>query len=153
MRVVVEIAGAIRGKGAGRAFNTADGPRIFQDNASRKWEAEIRGAGERAMAGRPPSEDAIAIIVEARFPIPTSFSRAKRAEALAGRLRPIVKPDYDNICKALGDGLNQIVWKDDKQIVESAVRKVYNERPGLTIIIETFDPPLLLARRKETTLQ
>ena len=137
---VIELAGAIRGKGAGRAFNTSKGPRVFQDSASRHWEAEIRHAGEYAMGDRHPIDDPVSIIIEARYPIPKSFSRPKIAEALRGSLRPAVKPDYDNIGKSIGDGLNLIVWRDDKQIVEATIRKVYSECPGLTIIVETIEP-------------
>jgi Holliday junction resolvase RusA-like endonuclease len=140
MRIVIELAGAIRGKGAGRAFNTSKGPRVFQDSASRKWETEIRHAGERAMAGRAPTELPVSIIIEARFPIPTSSSKPKTAAMLRGLIRPTIKPDYDNICKSIGDGLNLICWQDDKQIVEATVRKIYSDRPGLTVIVETIEP-------------
>ena len=41
---------------------------------------------------------------------------------------PTVKPDADNIAKAVLDSLNGILWFDDKQICELTVRKVYAER-------------------------
>lgn len=39
---------------------------------------------------------------------------------------PVVKPDLDNLVKAVKDSLNGIVWKDDCQIVKLSAVKAYN---------------------------
>jgi hypothetical protein len=45
--------------------------------------------------------------------------------------------DYDNLCKAIGDAFNSIVWIDDKLIVEICnIRKIYSLTPGITIDFE-----------------
>jgi Holliday junction resolvase RusA-like endonuclease len=141
LKITIEIAGAVRGKAAPRAQATKFGPRIFQDDATRKWETELRFAGERAMQGRPPTRLPVRIDIEARFPIPQGFSRKARERALLGEITPCVKPDYDNISKSFGDGLNEVVWCDDKQIVEARVRKIYSDRPGITATVEELGPP------------
>ncbi len=41
---------------------------------------------------------------------------------------PTVKPDADNIAKAVLDSLNGILWHDDKQVCQLAVHKVYADR-------------------------
>ena len=41
---------------------------------------------------------------------------------------PTVKPDADNIAKAVLDALNGILWHDDKQVCQLAVHKVYADR-------------------------
>jgi len=66
------------------------------------------------------------------FPVPASWSRRKRADALAGVIRPTVKPDGDNIQKCC-DAFNGVIWRDDAQVVTWTGRKIYGERPGLHI--------------------
>jgi hypothetical protein len=76
--------------------------------------------------------------VQARFQIPAAFSKKKRVDALAGLVWPAIRPDCENFAKAM-DGLNGIVWQDDRQIVIELISKVYGEQPGLTIVVVTLD--------------
>lgn len=50
----------------------------------------------------------------------------------------IVKPDKDNLEKAIMDSLKGIVWHDDSQVCESEVTKRYAERAHVEIIVEDF---------------
>lgn len=84
--------------------------------------------------------------MEARFAIAPSWPKKKRIAALVGALRPATTPDADNLVKCL-DGLNGVVWVDDRQIVDAVVRKVYSERPGLTVTVETLNSIAAGARR------
>ena len=43
---------------------------------------------------------------------------------------PSVKPDGDNLIKAIFDALNGIVWKDDAQIIECVFQKFYSMGEG-----------------------
>ena len=65
--------------------------------------------------------------------VPASWSQKKRAEALAGVIRPAVKPDFDNVAKLYCDALNGIVWQDDKQIVDGRCIQCYGQQPGVLI--------------------
>jgi Holliday junction resolvase RusA-like endonuclease len=58
----------------------------------------------------------------------------KRAAALAGSLPHIKTPDVDNLLKTI-DALNEICWRDDKQVTHATVVKQYGERPSLRIEI------------------
>ncbi len=62
-----------------------------------------------------------------------------RLEALAGIVRPEVKPDWDNIAKC-SDAFNGIVWGDDASVVDGFVRKAYAETPALVFRIEPAAP-------------
>ncbi len=88
-----------------------------------------------AMAGRPPFDGAIDFRVTAFMPIPMSWSQRKRANALAGLVRPTGKPDLDNIAKNVGDGLNGICVHDDAQITDALILKRYSDRPRIEIEI------------------
>lgn len=70
------------------------------------------------------------------YPIPMSFTKAKKADAKAGLILPEVKPDLDNVVKGCFDALNSIAWKDDKQVVEESSIKRYSENPRIEIEIE-----------------
>ena len=65
--------------------------------------------------------------IEVYKKMPQSFSKIKKQRAIAGEIRPIIKPDCDNISKNLLDALNGVVYPDDKQIVELTVKKFYSE--------------------------
>ncbi|MBQ2175307.1 MAG: RusA family crossover junction endodeoxyribonuclease, partial [Alphaproteobacteria bacterium] len=47
-----------------------------------------------------------------------------------GLLKHTVKPDLDNLTKALLDALNDIAWHDDAQIVDLQIRKEYTTGDG-----------------------
>jgi Holliday junction resolvase RusA-like endonuclease len=68
--------------------------------------------------------------------IPKRFSKKDTQDAIAGRKRPITKPDSSNYLKGVEDALNGVIWKDDSQIVTLIVRKWYGVRPGTFIKIE-----------------
>ena len=84
------------------------------------------------MKGNPPLEQPLHVRVTARFPVPQSWSKRKRELALAGSLVPAKKPDPDNLLKAL-DALNEVVWRDDAQIVRAEVVKTYSAMPALVV--------------------
>ena len=145
--VTISLAGAPRGKGrprfravttkSGQHFNTA-----YTDSETQKYEAALRARAQDAMNGRPPLTGALRATIFAAFPIPASWSQKKQAQALKGIVRPTVKPDLDNIFKDL-DALNHVVFVDDSQIVEAIIRKVYSDRPRLTVEIEPVPMSIL----------
>ena len=65
--------------------------------------------------------------IEVYKQMPKSFSKIKKQRAIAGEIRPLVKPDVDNCTKNIFDALNGIVYPDDKQIVELSVAKYYSD--------------------------
>lgn len=73
------------------------------------------------------------------MPVPKSFSNKKRQEALIGQIRPVVKPDCDNIAKNINDALNGIVYPDDKQITCLTVNKFYSESEYVRVKISEFN--------------
>ncbi len=99
------------------------------------YEALIKFAGQQAMGGNPPMAEAVAIELGLFVVPPVSWSQKKRAAALAFEILPTTKPDADNVLKAIADGLNGIVWLDDKQITDVVIRKRYREAPQAVIYV------------------
>jgi Holliday junction resolvase RusA-like endonuclease len=140
--VVIRLDGEPQGKGRGRATTWSAGNKrriaIVTPEKTRTYETNLKYAAQQEMNGRAPYTGYIALTVHAFRSIPQSFSKKKHAAALAGVLRPDVKPDYDNIIKTL-DALNQVVWVDDKQVVDAHILKFYSDRPRLVITVWQLD--------------
>jgi Holliday junction resolvase RusA-like endonuclease len=74
-----------------------------------------------------PLDGALGLTLWITRAIPPSWSKKKRAQALAGTIRATGKPDLDNIAKLVGDALNGIAWTDDSQIVSLQVQRMFGE--------------------------
>lgn len=74
-----------------------------------------------------PIEGDMPVRVEiiAQYKIPKSLSKVKKALIAEGNVYPLVKPDCDNIGKAIMDALNGYAYKDDKQVVNCLIEKKY----------------------------
>ena len=87
----------------------------------------------------PPAEGPIIIQIVAVFPRP-------RAKIWKTKLMPrephVVKPDGDNVAKAVLDALNELAFRDDSQVYYLAVQKFVAagcEQPHTRIIITAKD--------------
>lgn len=130
--IIVELAGPPHGKGRPR-FVRATG-HVHTPQRTINYEGELRAAGAAVMAGRVPVTGPLCVLVEAFFPIPASWSVKKRAQALAGLLRPTKRPDWENVAKML-DAFNEVVWRDDAQVVDGRIVKAYSDRPRLVVTV------------------
>lgn len=54
-------------------------------------------------------------------------------------MRPLKKPDIDNVCKIILDALNGIAYHDDKQVVDLGIRKFYNDTPGVIVFVSPVE--------------
>lgn len=57
--------------------------------------------------------------------VPASYTKQKTKDALANVIRPIKKPDTDNVLKCVMDALTGVVYEDDNQVVDNIVRRFY----------------------------
>lgn len=108
---------------------------MFTPAATVAYEGLIALAAQQAMAGRTLLTGPVFVHMEITLPVPASWSQKRKAMALAGQIHPTTKPDIDNVEKAIFDGINGVVWKDDVQVVEVLKRKAYGEVPGVLVRI------------------
>lgn len=73
--------------------------------------------------------------IYAFYNIPKSTSKKKALEMENKTIRPIVKPDLDNLAKLILDSLNKVAYTDDSQIVRLCVGKYYSDRPRVEVEI------------------
>ena len=83
-------------------------------------------------------DEALAVRVDAYYPIPQSWSKRKKEQAVIGLLAPVSKPDIDNVLKSILDGAQGIAFYDDKQIVEAGIKKYYSNEPRVEVTITTI---------------
>lgn len=135
--VTIWLPGPVRGWERPR-FDRRSG-RVFNSDAMRRYELALKQAGQLSMGGRAPLVGPLAVDIVALLVVPKSWSKKDRAAALAGTLRPEVKPDFDNVTKMV-DGLNKVVWADDVQVCDSSISKRYAELEGLHITVRPAAP-------------
>ena len=85
------------------------------------------------------AETAVGVEIMACYSIPKSASKKRRLGMLLGHIRPLKKPDCDNIAKIICDALNGIAYHDDSQIYSLNVEKLYSETPRVEVRMEWDD--------------
>ena len=84
---------------------------------------------------RFPDDAQLDMRILAFYSIPKSVTKERRRQMTAGELRPLKKPDSDNVVKIIADSLNQIAYRDDTQIVDCQCRKFYSDEPRVEVRI------------------
>ena len=135
MAVEFFVPGQPVGKGRPRATVRAGRARLYTPAKTEKYEARVALFAQQAMAGRPVMAGPVALSVTALFPIPPSWPKKRQAAARAGTEQHTKRPDADNCAKAILDGLNGVVWKDDSQVVTLSIEKRYAEVPRVEVLV------------------
>jgi len=78
---------------------------------------------------KEPMDGPLALNLQFGIPIPASWSKQKKADALYGVIRPTSRPDIDNYIKAVMDAVNGLAYHDDAQVVSLFAKLVYSESP------------------------
>lgn len=139
-------------QGRPRFSNAGGFVKAYDPKKSRDYKDYVKlAAAEKAPAKL--LEGALSIVIKVYRPMPKAFSQKKAAEAEAGRIRPITKPDADNYLKGIKDALKNIMWKDDSQIVDAYVSKWYSQKPRVEVQIQEIGEALVVKpKAAEATL-
>lgn len=125
--VAFVVPGVPVGKGRPRFARRGNFVSTYTDSKTASYENLVKVKAEQAMIGRALFEGAVYIHIALFITPPESWSQKKKNAALAGDIYPTVKPDWDNCGKGICDAINEIVFKDDKQVVDAHVIKRYAE--------------------------
>jgi Holliday junction resolvase RusA-like endonuclease len=107
----------------------------YTPKKTKDYETLVAEAATKCMDGHEPLETPLRLNVTFNMPIPKSYSKKHKDACLEGLDKPINKPDIDNLCKSLFDGMNGIVFKDDGQIVTLIVSKKYWTEGLITVTV------------------
>lgn len=127
-------------KGRPRFRNRGNYVKAYTPKKTKQYEKYVAYCYLRD-CGREMVEGAIQIIIRSYHPIPSSVSKRKR-KAMDGAYHTR-KPDFDNIVKAIMDGLNGVAFRDDSQVCDCREIKRYSTEPRVEVEInqlseETF---------------
>lgn len=122
-----------------RIVKTKDGRTFSTTYKAKEQQTEEQKFMAMLYQFRPESliEGAVLLGVRAYLPIPASKPKKWKAEAIAGNIRPMKKPDLSNIVKFLEDCMNGVFWRDDAQIVGylPMTGKYYSHAPRWEITV------------------
>ena len=124
------------GKQRARYVKRGNFVQAYTPEKTRTYETLIRESAKQAMGESEPLETPVSLYLYIRVPIPASATK-KRLQAISdGTEKPIRKPDASNILKSVEDGMNSVIYKDDSQIINIHVTKVYSSVPGVDICVK-----------------
>lgn len=160
---LIVLEGEPRGKGRPR-FSTHGGfVKVYTDTATAEYEELIqievlRLLGGQALidrtrqikrrsfieaytdfGGEPMFKCPVRVEMEIRHPIRMSWTKGKKAAALAGLIAPTLKPDPDNVAKIWFDAFNDCMWKDDTQVIRMSVERSFSEDPSVLVRVIPLD--------------
>ena len=113
--------------------------RTYTPKKTSVFENELRSLAFLAMREKQITSKPIALKVSFGIPIPNSWSKIKKQKAINNFIRPVTRPDIDNYLKCILDGLNNIVFIDDSQVVEITASKTYMQLPKTDIEIKEIN--------------
>ena len=131
----IKIPGQPRGKGTGKISTRGKYPVLIKNPKTRAYEALIAQEAMLVMVDQEMLQGALKATVRAIFEPPKWWSKKKR-------LNPpmhTVKPDVDNLQKAVFDGCENIVFKRDQAIVQVVASKTYGPEPMLQITLAEIE--------------
>ena len=113
--------------------------RIYTPKTTEDYEKKIRSAWTKAN-GSDPLTGPVVVRIRLGMPIPKSTTKTNKALMLARKMRPVTKPDVDNLAKSILDAINGVAYKDDNQIVDLLARKYYAEVPTVKVTVTDWVP-------------
>lgn len=138
--IVIEIPGKPQGKARPRVVRnkyTGKAHGITPQNTL-DYESLIRWAW-KAAGGVDFGEALLDVHITAEFAIPKSYSKKRVREITENHLRPVCKPDLDNIQKVVLDALNGLAYRDDAQVVKISCEKKYAENGAERVVVNVSE--------------
>jgi len=140
MQVRFTVLGEPKGKGRPRATVSGGYAKVYTPKDTVMYENLVRLEYRQQCGDYMFPEGAVLDMrIAAFYSIPKSASKKKRKQMEDGSIRPVKKPDMDNVVKSIADSLNGVAYRDDTQIVDCAVRKFYSDKPRVVITIKEIE--------------
>lgn len=135
MQIHFQVEGDPKGKGRPRFSTFGKFTRVYTDKQTLDYEAVIKSYAAQAMGSTDPLETAVSVFLYVRLAVPQSYSKKRTEACLSGLEKPCKKPDIDNIAKTYLDAMNGVIFKDDTQVIDLHVKKVYSAFAGVNVMV------------------
>lgn len=128
--------GVAQPAGSKTVGHTKDGRHFVRDSAknSAGWKRTVAQVAGAEMSGRPLLIGPLALRVRFYMPRPKGHYGKKGLRPSAPPF-PVVAPDATKLLRACEDALQGIVYRNDAQIVEQFVKKVYGEPARMEVSV------------------
>jgi Holliday junction resolvase RusA-like endonuclease len=123
------------GKGRPKFARRGNFVSTYTPAKTRDYEDLIKDAAKQAMGSNELLETPVTVAIYITVPIPASYSKRRTEACLSGSERPIKKPDIDNVAKCFLDAMNEIVYKDDTQVLTLHITKVYGKHGMVEVMV------------------
>lgn len=112
-------------------------PLLYYDRPERDLRAMVQASIRAIWGDRPPLVGDVEVVYYFGVPVPKSWSKKDRAAALAGHIKPNVKPDLTNRLYWLENRLKGIVFADDALVVDLSAKARYEEVAYTEVFVRT----------------
>ena len=110
---------------------------IYTPATTKKYETKVKAS--LIEQGAEPTLKACRVNINVYKGYLKSWTKKQLEQAKSQDLHAKKKPDVDNYAKAILDGANGLLFKDDAQIVELTIRKQYGEVSRAEIELEEVE--------------
>lgn len=131
-KLFFSIPGAPKGKGRPRMMRTGH---TYTPPGTAAYENLVRLSFARTYPNHTPISGRVMAEISIYYPIPKSWPKKRWELWKAGEVFPLVKPDIDNVVKAVLDSLNNIAFTDDSHVTDAAIKKRYSEIPRVDVML------------------
>lgn len=109
-----------------------NGKRTFDTASNLNAKNAIAWACRTAMGAKAPFKGAVKVsaIFVSQWPKTTT----KKRKAQPNGFYKVTRPDIDNYCKTVMDGLNGIAWVDDSQVCAIYSEKIHSDQGSWTSV-------------------
>lgn len=133
------IFGEPKAKGRPRFRNNGRYVQTYTDATTTNYENLVKLSYLEACGGVPEIlKDEVEVCIIAYFSIPKSTSKKMKEAMTSGKILHTKKPDVDNLCKSILDGLNGVAYEDDKQVVKLSCMKMYSDEPRVIVSVKRY---------------
>ena len=132
MVIQFTVPGEPKGKGRPRLGRSGH---AYTPHDTAQYENLVKVCFTEAVPDYQAMDCEVWVDIVAFYKIPKSVSKKKALDMAMGFIRPMKKPDLDNIAKIICDSLNGIAYGDDSQVTKLTVRKYYAAEPRVEVKI------------------
>ena len=135
MTQTIFIEGHITPKGRPRFYVNNGQVRTYTPTETVSYENWVRTCWKEQGGKMYGDEAQLGVVITAAFPIPKSTPKYRKQMMLDDKIRPIRRPDADNIAKVVLDSLVGVAYRDDSQVVNLTVQKIYADKEVVCMTI------------------
>ena len=135
MQIHFQVEGSPKGKGRPRFSRVGNFTKVYTDKQTLSYETMIAAFAKQAIGATEPLKTPVSVFLYVRLPIPQSYPKKRREACLSGAEKPCKKPDIDNIAKTYLDAMNGVIFKDDTQVIDLHVKKLYSAFAGVNVMV------------------